>query len=264
MHTQRALDRFNRFHRLLTRDAVRSPFSSAVLFLMGLIPGDRSCGRELCLILNKRSGRVKQAGDLCFPGGSISPLMDACFAALLYLPGSPLFRWPYWSQWRRYRRPDSTILARLLATGLREGFEEMRLNPLRVHFLGPLPSQELVTFQRRIYPLVCWVKRQKRFQPNWEVEKIIRIPLKELLQPENYACLRLIDNGPETPKHPKKIRRLPCFLHVRSQATERLWGATYRMAMTFMDIVFGFKPPEMDTLPVVTGRLDEDYLTGRQ
>ncbi|HSM74653.1 MAG TPA: hypothetical protein VK852_08460, partial [Desulfobacterales bacterium] len=78
-------------------------------------------------------------------------------------------------------------IALLLAAALREGFEEMRLNPLGVEFLAPMQAQRLVLFQRVIYPLVGWVPRQRRFIPNWEVDKIVRIPLAALLDPVNYA-----------------------------------------------------------------------------
>ena len=67
----------------------------------------------------------------------------------------------------------------------------MRLNPLGIQFLGPLPSESLVMFHRVLYPMVGWIARQRHFFPNWEVEKIIRVPLEDLLQPENYACYRI-------------------------------------------------------------------------
>ncbi len=258
-HTRQALSGFSRASRLFSRDALSSPLSSSVLFLMGRVPDDRSFAREPCLIFTKRSSKVKQPGDLCFPGGSISQKADPFFAGLLYLPGSPLTRWPDWPEWRR--RPEAKTLARLLATGLREGFEEMRLNPLGVDFLGPLPPEHLVTFRRKIYPMACWVEGQKRFHPNREVEKIVRIPLKEMIRPEKYACLRLVTDAANHPRGPG-IRNLPCFLHERAEVTERLWGATYRMTMVFLERVFGFRPPELETLPTVSDRLGENYLTG--
>jgi hypothetical protein len=32
--------------------------------------------------------------------------------------------------------------------------------------------------------------------------------------------------------------------------------------MAFLEVAFGFKPPVMDSLPVVNGTLDKNYLTG--
>ncbi len=70
------------------------------------------------------------------------------------------------------------------------------MNPVGVSFLGPLPPQQLAMFQRIIYPMVCWVPRQKRFFPNWEVEKLVYIPLRKLLNPDNYALCRMRSDVP--------------------------------------------------------------------
>ena len=242
-----------------------SPHTSAVLFLLGsrAIGGGRT---ETCLILNKRSQKVRQPGDLCCPGGGIVPWLDACLARLLRFKGSPLSYWSDWKVWRKRRTNDAFNLSLLLATGLRESFEEMRLNPLAVRFLGALPPQKLVMFHREIYPFVCWVTRQRRFHPNWEVEKIITIPLSCLLNPDNYARYRLeidlmINRRNVLPR--SETKEFPCFLHRQGGQTERLWGATFRITMIFLEWVFGFKPPEMEYLQTVDGRLDRNYTEGR-
>jgi hypothetical protein len=150
----------------------------------------------------------------------------------------------------------------IFAASLRESFEEMRLNPLSVKLLGLLPSQQLVMFHRIIYPLVCWIPRQKRFRPNWEVEKIVYIPLSKLLDSKNYARYRLnLEQVPGQRRNPGRYDFL-CFIHRDQNVTENLWGATFRITMAFLEIAFGFKPPVMDYLPVVNGKLDENYLTG--
>ncbi|OQX24566.1 MAG: hypothetical protein BWK80_20125 [Desulfobacteraceae bacterium IS3] len=126
-------------------------FPSAVLLLLGP-HSEKATVSESCVILNKRSRKVRQPGDLCCPGGSMMPLVDPALARLLTLPGFPLTRWEGWRSWRD-RHPDKARqMAIFLATGLRECFEEMRLNPLGVRFLGPLPSQHLRMFRRVIYP----------------------------------------------------------------------------------------------------------------
>lgn len=239
--------------------------ASAVLFLLGHQAS--SDGRaENCLILNKRSQQVRQPGDLCCPGGGIIPWLDVPLARLLRIRGLPLSRWADWSLWRRQRSNEALTLALLLATGLRESFEEMRLNPLRVRFLGVLPAQSLVMFEREIYPFVCWISRQKRFYPNWEVEKIVTIPLSHLLEPANYALYRLEINLPENQRQGrrrKEIREFPCFLHNQDGRTERLWGATYRITINFLNWVYGFEPPDIDDLKIIEGRLEPNYASGR-
>lgn len=240
----------------------RLPGTSAVLFIIGRSCGTKGSSAETCLILSKRSSKVKQAGDLCCPGGSISARLDSYFAGLLHLPGSPLKRWPYWPYWRKHRRRQSRSLALLFAAGLRESFEEMRLNPIKVKLLGPLPPQRLVMFDRSIYPLVCWVSAKQRFLPNWEVEKVVFIPISALLDSSNYACYRLHIRIPDDSGNDSHTRDWPCFLHKTEDETEILWGATYRVAMVFLKMVFGYDPPEMLSLPVVHGTLNADYLTG--
>jgi hypothetical protein len=230
--------------------------SSAVLFLLA---GD---GAEPCLILNKRSRRVKQPGDLCCPGGSISPRLDGLLARLLGLPLLPLGNWPAWRGWRRSAPADARRLALLLATSLRESFEEMRLNPLGVRFLGPLPAQRLVLFHRTIFPMAGWVAGDQRFVPNWEVEKIVSIPLRCLLDPAHYVRYRLHISAAVATRFKGRTEDFPCFVFEAGDGRELLWGATFRMVMVFLELVFGFQPPDPARLPVVAGRIRRDYLTG--
>ena len=257
-----ALYENNHDDHLFSVNIKNSSSASAVLFLLGLIGEEKNFPPEPCVILNKRSLKVKQAGDLCCPGGSISSGLDSFLAKLLYLPGASLSKWPYWHMWRKEQRQQARRLALLYATSLREGFEEMRLNPFGVKFLGPLPPQKLIMFQRVIYPMVGWIVGQKRFTPNWEVEKVLYIPLRKLLVPSNYACYRLnIKSRPESEEN-SIIKDFPCFLYEHNDSVEKLWGATFRITMVFLEIVFGFKPPDIESLPVVHGTLDENYLTG--
>ncbi len=239
--------------------------ASAVLLLLGYC--DEAAGStsgDICLILNKRSVRVRQPGDLCCPGGSVSPRFDFFAARLLELPFFPLQRWPCWRRWRRERPMEARWLSLYLATGLRESFEEMRLNPLRVRFLGPLPHHRLVLFRRLIYPLVAWVPHQQKFRINWEVQTIVKIPLRSLLDPSRYIRYRL---RLETAKGAGAVADAsdhPGFCPAGAHCGELLWGATYRIAMGFLKAVFDFTPPPLEALPVIDGRLDTAYLTGER
>ncbi len=230
--------------------------ASAVLFLLGQQPARGNHPKEHCLILNKRSANVRQSGDLCCPGGRVSPRLDAGLAKLLRLPMLPLARWQFWRGWRKRRPHDARRLRLLLATGLRESMEEMRLNPFGLKFLGPLPPQPLVMFQRVIYPMVIWVTRQKRFYPNWEVEKIVSIPLRDFFNPAQYARYRLRIKTPSTAEY---VNTFPCFRYEKDEEAEILWGATFRITMVFLNYVFGFSPPDFDSLPEIRGRLSRTY-----
>jgi hypothetical protein len=150
----------------------------------------------------------------------------------------------------------------LLATALREGAEEMRLNPLGVGFQGMLPPEHLVMFKRTIYPMVGWVNRQQRFFPNWEVERIIRIPVRALLVPNDYARLRLTMAPQESATGRGRKQVFAAFCYRSPAGTEILWGATYRIVMTFLQRVFDFMPPDVENGPVVEKHLTAAYLTG--
>jgi hypothetical protein len=230
---------------------------SAVLFLLG-----QNTHHDPFLILNKRSRLVRQPGDLCCPGGGVSPSIDALIARWLHLPITPLTRWSHGRWWRHHRRHDFTKLSLLLATALREGFEEMRLNPFGIQFLGPMPAQHLVMFKRAIYPLVAWVNRQQRFLPNWEVEKIVRIPLAAFFDVANYARYRISFNTGKADGKTIPDRDMPCFVHRHNGEDELLWGATYRIVMQFLATVFGYDPPLMASLPVINRKLGQRYLKG--
>lgn len=260
----------HRLHEQLNYDSIAQgnmstlAGSSAVLFLLGLLPSEHGMTPESCLILNKRSEDVRQAGDLCCPGGGISLPLDNYISKLLHLPGSPLKRWPSWPAWKKQFSSKSKMLALLLSTCLRESYEEMRLNPLKVTFLGSLPINQLASSSRRIYPLAGWVSDQTRFLPNWEVEKIITIPLCNFFKTENYARIRFTVETPNKNLSDFHMNDYPCYIHKQGDSTEILWGATFRITMNFLEIVFGFNPPDMDSLPTLNGFLSKNYYEGNR
>jgi hypothetical protein len=234
---------------------------SAVLLPLG--PRCQGYGNpvEPCVILNKRSERVRQAGDLCCPGGGVSPVLDKALARLLSLPFSPLSRWRFWAACKKEHPHSAKKLSILCATSLRESFEEMRLNPFRVRFLGALPPQRLVLRDRHIFPMVGWVARQTFFVPNPEVAKIVFIPIQDLLDPENYGVFKLI--RPEN--HDSALQDLapyyPCFRHETYDEAEILWGATFRIVMDFLKAAFDFDPPDPEDLPVFDWHLSLNYFS---
>ena len=244
---------------LFPRDIANSDTTSAVLFLLAEHCENDRLSSEPCVVFNKRSMLVRQPGDLCFPGGRIALHMDYYLSKLLTLPLFPLARWPYWVQWRNSLQHEAWRMALLIATGLRESLEEMRLNPFRVKFLGPLPPHNLDMFRRVIYPMVGWIKGQKHFLLNWEVEKVVYVPIRNLLNTNNYACYRLNMKGrPENERH-EQTQDFPCFRHETQHEREVLWGATYWIVMIFLELIVGFTPPGIETLPVIHGSLDESY-----
>lgn len=246
----------------LTADPIDMTTDSAVLVLLGLGPAESGFPGEPCLILNKRSETVRQAGDLCCPGGSLMPRFDGVLARLIRLPFLPLGRWQAWPQWKRRKPAEARILSLLLATGLRECVEEMRLNPFGIRFLGPLPPHQLRLFRRKIYPMVGWVTGCQSFRANWEVDKIVHLPLRELLDAGNFYRYRL-QMGHLSPDQPSDvIQELPSYRHQSGAEDETLWGATYHITMQLLRLAFNFTPPELADLPVLHGSLNANYLTG--
>ena len=139
------------------------------------------------LLLNKRSQFVKQAGDLCCPGGRLDQKFDRLLSLYYRSPWSALKKSAGWkhvsgngSAWKR-------ILAMYWVCCLRESWEEMGVRPWSVEFLGILPTYQLRVFRRGILPMVGWMRFNGRFRTNWEVEKIVPVPLADFLKPESYA-----------------------------------------------------------------------------
>ena len=255
---QDALRRFAQNHHLAGDIAASAGRSSAVLFLIGDCPCREDQRPEPCLILNKRSNKVRQPGDLCFPGGGLAPLKDRLIAAALGV-------WP-WSckSHVNHLDPGHAKIFRLhLAAALREAWEEMRLNPFKARCLGYLPIQHLRFVDRRIWPVVARISGQHKFKSNWEVVRIVPIALAHLLDPDRYARFR-----PSLYFREKDNSRIVdsdgfrCFVHQDSIGRELLWGATFRMVVDFLRIVFNFQVPESKDLPEVEGDLAPGYPKG--
>jgi len=234
---------------------------SAVLLLLGMHRNNSGISAKPGIFLNKRSERVKQPGDLCCPGGRISPRMDGLMKKLLYLPGFPLYKSSYGHAAQNMNTESIGKLALYLTTSLRESYEEMRLNPLSIKFLGPLPTQQLSVFKNIIYPMAGWLKRKpEKFRINQEVERVVFIPLEELLEPANYARYDL-EYVPDSRRNGElQIQHHPCFRY--GDEKDLLWGATYRIVTKFLKIIFDFTPPDKDMLPTISGTLRPDYFTG--
>jgi hypothetical protein len=232
---------------------------SAVLFLLTPYQVHTDGPYEPCLLLNKRSREVLQPGDLCCPGGGVE-WMDRVLSPVLHWPWSSLCKWPSWQKWKSTDRKKARGLALLLTAALREGWEEMRLNPLKVTFMGPLPVQKLIMFDRQIYPLVGWVPARQLLVPNWEVERIVYIPLNRLFDAQHYGRYRLTFETRDGNAHPNED--FPCFIHNGKNGNEILWGATFRITMDFLNLVFGFVYPDLSHSEVIQGRLGKTYYRG--
>jgi 8-oxo-dGTP pyrophosphatase MutT (NUDIX family) len=213
--------------------------------------------------LIKRSSRVSQPGDLSCPGGMIHPVIDRLLRPLLIHGPFPIIRGPariYSSQ----RKPAiRRIITLFLVNALRESWEEIRLSPFHVRFLGPLPTYSLIRFRRTIFPLAGFVEKQGSLNPNREVEKIVEIPLFSFYEKDLIGCYML--SAPDsTDRNVSRSFQYPCLIHHDSNGCEEiLWGATFHILIQFLEIVMDYRLPDWRKGRVVHRTLHSDYLTGR-
>jgi 8-oxo-dGTP pyrophosphatase MutT (NUDIX family) len=219
---------------------------------------------EYVFLLNKRSKKVLQPGDLCAPGGGIHPLLDSFAQKLLQFKLLPGVGGPGLEMARRRGKEAYKKILFLLGNALRESWEELRLSPFNVEFLGPLPTYPLSSRRWIIFPLVGRVKHSWQAKLSWEVEKIVPIPLAAFFNPENYAVYslevpeKLVAQGIPSPWE------FPCLVHRENGEEEILWGATFKVIQTFFQIVHGFSFPSPDGRRVIRRPLASNYLTGRE
>jgi len=259
------VEQFAFIHR--QRETKESFSGGGVLLPLFLQGEEESGGRrtgEYVFLLNKRSKKVLQPGDLCAPGGGIHPFLDSITQKLLKFRLLPGVGGPGLELTRRKGREAYEKILFLLGNALRESWEELRLSPFNVEFLGPLPTYQLTSRRWIIFPLVGRVKHSWRPKLSWEVEKIVPIPMAAFFNPQNYAIYslevpeKLIAQGIPSPWE------FPCLVHREDGEEEFLWGATFKIIQTFFQIVFRFSFPSPDGRKVIRRPLAPNYLTGRE
>lgn len=225
--------------------------------------GDRSAPGEFSFELIKRSTRVAQAGDLSCPGGMLHRVFDPLLSRIVRGGLIPTLRGAA-GRYARARGDDSyRAVSLFLANALRESWEEMGLNPCNITFLGPLPCYSLVLFRRTIFPLVGVVRNDWRARPNYEVDKVVEIPLRAFFAKENYACFAIQASPDLVPQDDPRV--FPCLVHRDAEGVEEvLWGATFNIIMQFLSIVFDFTLPDFAGARTVRRTLRPEYLTGKR
>jgi len=242
------------------------PFAAAgVLLLLYFRRGTGSPENgsgEYCFHLIKRSTQVSQPGDLSCPGGMLSPRLDGFLMPLIAHGLVPVLGGAA-KEYARQRQPETfNTLKLFLTNAVRESWEEIRLSPFNVQFLGPLPCHSLILFRRTIFPLVGLVRNNPVYRPNHEVERIIEIPVKAFFREENFARYQL-EPADSLRRSALNSSEFPCFVHRESKnAQEILWGATFHIIVRFLEILFDFKLPDLYSSPVVSRTLQNSYIMG--
>ena len=54
----------------------------------------------------------------------------------------------------------------------------------------------------------------------------------------------------------------PCFIYSIGGRAELLWGATFKIVTLFLEMIFGFRIPDLKELPLVPASLGEEYVNG--
>jgi 8-oxo-dGTP pyrophosphatase MutT (NUDIX family) len=218
---------------------------------------------EFVFRLIKRSSLVSQPGDLSCPGGMIHPVIDRLLRPLLIHGPFPIIRGPARAYALKQGPKSFRITTLFLANALRETWEEIRLPPCRVRYLGPLPTYSLARFRRTIFPLAGYVENAGPPRPNREVEKIVEIPLTAFFQEELIGCYTLSVPDPAEAGKSLSIQH-PCLIHRSPDGGEEiLWGATFHILFRFLAIVMDYQLPDWSKGPVIQRALRPDYLVGR-
>ena len=223
--------------------------------------GDSGEGQFVFQLI-KRSSRVSQPGDLSCPGGMIHPLMDRLLRPLLLYGPLPIIRGPARAYALQQNPKSLPVIALFLANALRESWEEIRLSPCRVRFLGPLPTYRLTRFRRTIFPLAGFVERPGTPHPNREVEKIVEIPLSSFFREELIGCYTLFGSDAAGTGVQGSLH-YPCLIHRNpTDGEEILWGATFYIIVQFLGIVMDYHLPDWMKGPVIQRTLSAEYLSG--
>ena len=217
---------------------------------------------EFVFQLIKRSASVPQGGDLSCPGGILETSTDSLFCGLIERGFPPLIEGDTLSYAKKRGESEFKTITLFLANATRESWEEIGLNPFDLLFLGPLPCYSLTLFTKTIFPLVGLMNGETGICPNGEVDKIVEIPLISFFDENNYATCSLDVSGD---LHDMTDRQLdfPCLIHHDTDGTEEiLWGATFGIIMTFLNIVFDFEPCDTHPMKIIRRTLDQNYIKG--
>ena len=118
--------------------------------------------------------------------------------------------------------------ADLVATALREAKEETGLDPSLVEVIGELDHLTTITSRSFIVPFVGVLSGRPELDPNpAEVEKILHVPIGQLLDPDVFRQERWGLPGLNRPVY---------FFEIPG---DTIWGATAAMLVNFLSVVTG-------------------------
>ncbi|HOF78589.1 MAG TPA: CoA pyrophosphatase [Smithellaceae bacterium] len=216
---------------------------------------------EYVFQLIKRSAKVAQGGDISCPGGMLSPAIDNFLSCFLKTGIIPIMNRAWTEDLNLRDRKTCSLIQLYLTNALREAWEEIRLSPFNVSFLGALPSYSLTSFPRTIFPLVCLTHRPFKYKLNAEVEKVLEIPLSFFFESSNYAWLHV--TTPEGENAYGEQSRFPCLVISDNDGNDDvLWGATLHIITNFLTVVSGGQLPTNIAGKKLKKIITKNYLSG--
>jgi len=240
----------------------KGAFDAGVLIPLFFTAGQSTDDGELSFLLSKRSAAVSQSGDLSGPGGKLEPFWDRLLRFFIARGVPPLMRGNARMYAGKRGKAAFDTITLFLANAVRESWEEIRLNPFNLRFLGPLPPRNLLMFTKTIFPMVGLIEKKWGFRPNREVDKLVEIPLDAFYHEENYGLFS-IRSPEDVADRAENERSFPCLIHTDDDGEEEiLWGATFGIIMSFLGIVFDL--PQIHPEKIITKPLHPDYLGGNR
>jgi len=242
----------------------RDVFEAGVLIPLLFTAGQQADDGEWSFLLSKRSAAVSQSGDLSGTGGKLEPFWDRLLRFFIIRGIPPLMKGDVRMYAGKRGKAAFDTITLFLANAVRESWEEIRLSPFNLRFLGPLPPRNLFMFTKTIFPVVGLIEKKGGLRPNQEVDKLIEIPLDAFYHEENYALFSI--QAPKgAPDGAGNDQRFPCLIHTDSDGEEEiLWGATLGIITSFLGIVFDFELPQIQPERIITRPLHPDYLGGNR
>lgn len=248
------------------KDGAESWSPAGVLLPLFFREGDnRADGRgEFVFKLMKRSPAVVQSGDISCPGGGLRKIADPLLSRLVAAGFPPILRGEALASARRRGESHYRTILLFLTNAVREAWEEMGISPFNVECLGPLPCRPLIAFTKVIFPVAGYIKRDWNPRTNFEVDKILELPLRDFFDPDHYG-LYTIETDYKLRDNISGIRHFPCFIARDEKGEEEiLWGASFSIVMSFLKIVFDFDLPDIRGNRTLTKVLPREYLLGRK
>ena len=177
-----------------SRGSGASPETRPAAVLVALFEEDG----EARVILTKRPETMpSHQGEIAFPGGKHEPGLD----------------------------PD------LRATALREAHEEIGVDRAEVRVLGRLSPLDIPVSGFTLYPVIAVADGRPALRAaDGEVERILEVPLREMLDPARLRRRRAMRDGIEID--------VPYF----DLGPDELWGATAMVLSEFLWLL-GWRPP---------------------